>query len=46
MFIKKEEIIEYFKTGIKNTRNFKNGVEHEKILFSKNNNKRIDYLKT
>ena len=45
MFVKKEEIIEYFKSGIKNTRNFKIGVEHEKFLFNKNNNKRIDYLK-
>ena len=45
MFVKKEEIIDYFKSGIKNTRNFKIGVEHEKFLFNKNNNKRIDYLK-
>ena len=45
MFVKKKEIIEYFKSGIKNTRNFKIGVEHEKFLFNKNNNKRIDYLK-
>ena len=45
MFVKKEEIIEYFKTGTKNTRNFKIGIEHEKFLFNKNNNKRIDYLK-
>ena len=45
MFVKKEKIIEYFKSGIKNTRNFKIGVEHEKFLFNKNNNKRIDYLK-
>ena len=45
MFIKKEKIIEYFKSGIKNTKNFKIGVEHEKFLFNKNNNKRIDYLK-
>ena len=45
MIIKKEEIIDYFKSGIKNTRNFKIGVEHEKFLFNKNNNKRIGYLK-
>ena len=45
MFVKKKEIIDYFKSGIKNTRNFKIGVEHEKFLFNKNNNKRIDYLK-
>ena len=35
MFAKKEEIIEYFKTGIKNTRNFKIGVEHEKFILDK-----------
>ena len=45
MFTNKEKIIEYFKSGIKNTKNFKIGVEHEKFLFNKNNNKRIDYLK-
>ena len=35
MFTKKEKIIEYFKSGIKNTKNFKVGVEHEKFLFNK-----------
>ena len=45
MFIKKKEIVDYFKSGIKKPRNFKIGVEHEKFLFNKNNNKRIDYLK-
>ena len=45
MFTKKEKIIEYFQSGIKNTKNFKIGVEHEKFLFNKYNNKRIDYLK-
>ena len=41
----KEQIIEYFKSGIKNKKNFKIGIEHEKFLFDNNNNKRIDYLK-
>ncbi len=41
----KEKIIEFFKSGIKKTKDFKIGVEHEKFLFNSNNNKRIDYLK-
>ena len=41
----KEQIIEYFKSGIKNKKKFKIGIEHEKFLFDKNTNKRIDYLK-
>ncbi len=41
----KEHIIEYFKSGIKDKKNFKIGIEHEKFLFDMNNNKRIDYLK-
>ena len=41
----KEQIIEYFKSGIKNKKDFKIGIEHEKFLFDNNNNKRIDYLK-
>ena len=41
----KEKIIEYFKSGIKDQKNFKIGIEHEKFLFSKNNNKRVDYFK-
>ena len=41
----KEKIIEYFKSGIKNQKNFKIGIEHEKFLFNKNNNKRVDYFK-
>ena len=43
MISSKNQIIEYFKSGIKNTKNFKIGIEHEKFLF--NNNKRINYLK-
>ena len=41
----KEKIIEYFSSGIKVTKNFKIGIEHEKFLFNKKNNKRIDYKK-
>ncbi len=41
----KEKIIEFFKSGIKKTKDFKIGIEHEKFLFNSNNNKRIDYLK-
>ena len=43
MISSKDQIIEYFKNGIKDTKNFKIGIEHEKFLFS--NNKRINYLK-
>ncbi len=39
----KEHIIEYFKSGIKNSSSFKIGIEHEKFLFDLKNNKRIDY---
>ena len=45
MIIKKEQIIEYFKSGIKNKKEFKIGIEHEKFLFNSQNNKRIDYQK-
>ncbi len=45
MIISKEKIIEHFNSGIKETKNFKIGIEHEKFLFNNNNNKRIDYLK-
>ena len=41
----KEQIIKYFKSGIKDKKNFKIGIEHEKFLFDKKSNKRIDYLK-
>ena len=41
----KEKIIEYFKSGIKEKKNFKIGIEHEKFLFNNQNNKRVDYLK-
>ena len=45
MITKKEQIIEYFKSGIKNKKEFKIGIEHEKFLFNSQNNKRIDYQK-
>ena len=45
MITSKEQIIDYFKSGIKNTKNFKIGIEHEKFLFDNKNNKRIDYSK-
>ena len=41
----KEHIIEYFKSGITSSSNFKIGIEHEKFLFNLKNNKRIDYNK-
>ena len=41
----KELIIDYFKSGIKNIKNFKIGIEHEKFLFNNKDNKRIDYNK-
>ena len=39
----KEHIINYFKSGIKDTKNFKIGIEHEKFLFDQKKNKRADY---
>ena len=45
MINSKNQIIEYFNSGIKNTKNFKIGIEHEKFLFNKIDNRRIDYLK-
>ncbi len=45
MINNKEKIIEYFVSGIKDTKNFKIGIEHEKFLFNNKNNKRIDYSK-
>ena len=41
----KEQIIEYFESGVKEKKDFKIGIEHEKFLFNNLNNKRIDYLK-
>ena len=45
MINSKEQIIEYFKSGIKQTKDFKIGIEHEKFLFDKSSNTRIDYPK-
>ena len=45
MINSKEQIIEYFKSGIKEIKDFRIGIEHEKFLFNNNDNKRIDYLK-
>ena len=41
----KEQIIEYFNSGIKKTKDFKIGVEHEKFLFNIQDNKRVNYSK-
>ena len=45
MINNKEQIIKYFESGIKQIKDFKIGVEHDKYLFNNQNNKRIDYLK-
>ena len=41
----KNQIIEYFESGIKDPKDFKIGIEHEKFLFDNRNNKRVDYPK-
>ena len=43
MITKKEHLINYFKSGIKKTHQFKIGIEHEKFIFDLNKNKRVDY---
>ena len=45
MINSKEQIVKYFNSGIKETKDFKIGIEHEKFLFNKNDNSRIDYSK-
>ncbi len=45
MITSKEQIIKYFKSGIKNKKQLKIGIEHEKFLFNNHNNKRVDYPK-
>ena len=45
MINSKDQIINYFNTGIKETKNFKIGIEHEKFLFNNNDNKRVNYSK-
>jgi glutamate--cysteine ligase len=41
----KQQIIEYFESGVKQTKDFRIGVEHEKFLFDNQDNKRINYSK-
>mgnify|MGYP001024203204 CR=1 FL=1 len=43
MNINKSDIVEYFESGIKKDSNCRIGIEHEKFLFDKNTQKRIDY---
>jgi glutamate--cysteine ligase len=43
MITNKEHIINHFNSGIRGTKDFKIGIEHEKFLFDKNKNKRADY---
>ena len=43
MIDSKEKIIEHFKSGIKTKENLKIGVEHEKFIFYKKENKRASY---
>ena len=45
MINSKEKILQYFKSGIKETKDFKIGIEHEKFLFNIKDNKRINYSK-
>ena len=45
MITSKEHIIEYFNSGIKDKKNFKIGIEHEKFLFDSKKNNRVDYSK-
>ena len=39
MIDSKEKIINYFKSGVKEPKNFKIGIEHEKFLFNNTDNK-------
>ena len=43
MITHKEHIINYFNSGIRDPKDFKIGIEHEKFLFDQNKNKRVDY---
>ena len=45
MIISKEKIIDHFKSGIKEKKDFKIGIEHEKFLFNNKDNTRINYKK-
>ena len=41
----KEQIVKYFESGVKDTKDFKIGIEHEKFLFNNKDNKRVNYSK-
>ena len=43
MITNKEQIVNYFSSGIKDTKDFKIGIEHEKFIFDLSTNKRVDY---
>ena len=43
MITSKEQIINYFETGLKGTKDFRIGIEHEKFLFDNKINKRLDF---
>ena len=43
MITKKEYIINYFNSGIRDNKDFKIGIEHEKFLFDENIDKRANY---
>ncbi len=43
MIKKKEHLIEYFASGIKDNDQFKIGIEHEKFIFDLSTGKRVDY---
>ena len=43
MITNKEHLVKYFNSGIRDTKDFKIGIEHEKFLFDQNNNKRVNY---
>jgi glutamate--cysteine ligase len=45
MINSKEQIIDYFNSGIKKKKDFRIGIEHEKFLFNNKGNKRINYSK-
>ena len=45
MINSKEQIIKYFESGIKETKDFRIGIEHEKFLFNNQDDKRVDYSK-
>ena len=44
MINSKEQIIKYFESGIKETKNFRIGIEHEKFLFNNEDNKRVEVI--